>query len=832
MKARTVLSTIAGSLLATTALLPATGARAADTLPTKAPIAVVQDSGWYFFGDVEAGGRFFLNDPNKHGIASQGQPSLGKYYEYSDIRPGPFLNGWLDWGTKNGLWDYNIWADNVGYEDQRYEGNVSKAGEFYLTLGWDQTPHIYSTNALTMYQGLGSNHLTLAPGLSNSLFNAAGCVRVVGKPPTGCTTANPGAASNAAQTPQEAAIQNIINNNVYTTDIGIRRDTASTSFRWTPTDAWDVNVDYSNMHRHGSQVEGVVFSPGTSGVVAQVPKPVDDTTQNFGINGEYKGSSPWGQLFTLKVGYAGSLYRDEWNSYTVDNPFCATGSGPGECARGGSPSSPTALMGLWPDNEAHGFSATAGVDLPWQSRYMGTITYTMMRQNDAFLPFTNQPLVYTNAGNTILGAPPALPASSLNGAINNFLSNNVITTQIAPTLKNKFTYRYFDMDNNTPELLFGNWVVTDVKLATVTSATYAPVNSLSISYTKQNVGDELVWSPDKHWTLGGAYGFERYNWTRADANITNENTGRLFIDYKPWTWLTSRASWNFGARRYDNYDYLGYVGTFQWQGGTCPTGAGCNTQYNQAMRQFYLDNRDRDVLRYSLQMNVLRGLTVTPTFIYQEDDYRLDATQVGLTRSQAVKGGIEVGYALDPQTTLLFSYMNEQYRQRLRFSTASGLAAITSANTWHSDIIDNVNTFMGAVNWTPIPEKLDLRLAYTLSLSKDHQPINSDAGATPVPGSTGTGGQFPDVRGQWSRLEATAKYTFDKEVVRSWGINGQAYAKLRYVWEHNSVDNFDQDIMAAYMSPLINNTGFMTWMAYDNPNYNVHLFGASFGVRW
>ena len=71
------------------------------------------------------------------------------------------------------------------------------------------------------------------------------------------------------------------------------------------------------MHRWGTQVDGVVFSPGTSGVAAQVPKPVNDTTQNFGVNGEYKGTSPWGKLFTFKLGYAGSVYEDHLSSYTV-----------------------------------------------------------------------------------------------------------------------------------------------------------------------------------------------------------------------------------------------------------------------------------------------------------------------------------------------------------------------------------------------------------------------------------------------------------------------------------------------------------------------------------
>ncbi len=159
---------------------------------------------------------------------------------------------------------------------------------------------------------------------------------------------------------RSAAIQRDITNNLYITDIGIRRDTGAAAFRWTPTDAWDINVDYCHMHRHGTQVEGVVFSPGTSGVAAQVPKPVDDTTQNFGINGEYKGTSPWGKNFTFKVGYAGSILSGRPGIPTRCRIRSAPPAPVPANARGGngSPSSPLALMTLWPDNQANGFNAT------------------------------------------------------------------------------------------------------------------------------------------------------------------------------------------------------------------------------------------------------------------------------------------------------------------------------------------------------------------------------------------------------------------------------------------------------------------------------------------
>ena len=236
------------------------------------------------------------------GIKSQNGQALGKYYEYSDIKPGPFGQFWLNGQTKDGLYNFNVWGDNVGYNDQRYEADVSKAGEHYFDVIWDQTPHVYSTNALTLYSGIGGPALVLPPGLSNTLFDD--CRMHEGRRPSAagvCTSGNPLRRSE----PQSSAT---ITNNLYTTDIGIRRDTAAVAYRWTPTDAWDINVAYMNMHRWGTQVEGVVFSPGTSGVAAQVPKPVNDTTQNFGVNGEYKGTSPWGKSFTFKLGYAGSIF--------------------------------------------------------------------------------------------------------------------------------------------------------------------------------------------------------------------------------------------------------------------------------------------------------------------------------------------------------------------------------------------------------------------------------------------------------------------------------------------------------------------------------------------
>ena len=231
------------------------------------------------------------------------------------------------------------------------------------------------------------------------------------------------------------------------------------------------------------------------------------------------------------------------------------------------------------------------------------------------------------AGNPAIpvNSTAALPAQSLNGNINTLLVNNVITSQITPDLKFKASYRFYDYDNGTPELRFADWILTDVASAKAFFGFLAPVQSISISYNRQNAGSELTWRPSREWNFGAAYAFERYNWVRADVNATNENSGKVYVDWKPVSWVTARASVLAAQRRYDNYNYLDYVGMAQW-----PTGANV-TQYSTAYRQFMFDNRDRTRAQASLAVDVFHGVTLTPTFSMRDDQYRLDpTTEVGL----------------------------------------------------------------------------------------------------------------------------------------------------------------------------------------------------------
>jgi hypothetical protein len=222
-----LISCAAGALLM--GLGPIVSSALAADIPVKAPPIVVEDTPWWTHGFIEFGGRGFVNDPPRGGHIWQGQGSLAKYYEYSTIKPGAFGDFFVAAGSKNGLYEIDAWGYNPGYSDQRYNAYWSKAGEQYLNFQYDQTPHIYSTSASTLFTGIGTNALTLAnPAIGQQMF-AAG--------PPGAANAWPATATAGAGATNSlnkgAAIAPIINQNLRSI-IAIRRPITGTSGPTTP----------------------------------------------------------------------------------------------------------------------------------------------------------------------------------------------------------------------------------------------------------------------------------------------------------------------------------------------------------------------------------------------------------------------------------------------------------------------------------------------------------------------------------------------------------------------------------------------------------------------
>jgi MtrB/PioB family decaheme-associated outer membrane protein len=745
--------------------------------------------GWWTHGVVEFGGRDFVNNPQKSGLTAFGGKSLSSYYEYSDIAPGPFGDFDVATGTNDGLYQLEIGGANVGYDDQSFFLDWSEIGVQYFVFTYDQTPHLYSTNALSPYV-VNGDQVTFAPGV-----------------PKTATTA-------ALLAPYAAPVA-----------LGIHRDTASFAYRWTPDEAWDLNLDYSYMSRTGTQPSEVAES--NAKIDTQYAKPVDDSTQNYSANGEYVGMSPWGKRYVFSLGYSGSQYHDN-----ITNVFVQAAPG----------SSSFAIPSTWPSNQANGATATLAADLPWQSRYVGTLEYSAMTQNAAF-PATN-----TGAGGQYL--PEGLP--SLNGEINTTLTDNVLTTKISPFLTAKSTFRYYDFDNATPELaVLGATTGVDTAGSTDDHAA-TTAHTISMGYTKTNAGEALNWRPDRYWNLGAAYGYERYDWTRADVDVTNQNSGSAFIDYDPWIWLTSRASVEYSSRRYENYDYFGYVGDFQWDTPLCsPTAtATCvSDEYANSQQQLMIDNRDVWDANYSVNVIVIPNLTLTPWTKYQDQKYGVDPyTQQGLEDSNSWDFGVDGTYVIDHSLSIMAGYSASYAHEDLVGSTCAGpvgsaptahgatcttlpYAYSNLANALYTNERSVVNTFTTAVRYVPIPGRLDTELRYNASLGVD------DMAVSPVTNLESGTTQFPANNVWFQRVDATATYTFDRQKVAQLGWRGgDVKLKFRYTWESNSQTDWANDPLSPYTTAAQMMTDCGTsgclWMGWFNPDYNVQMVSAALLASW
>ena len=97
--------------------------------------------------------------------------------------------------------------------------------------------------------------------------------------------------------------------------------------------------------------------------------------------------------------------------------------------------------------------------------------------------------------------------------------------------------------------------------------------------------------------------------------------------------------------------------------------------------------------------------------------------------------------------------------------------------------------------------------------------------------------QFPTERGNFQRFSLMARYGFDPAFVRQMGWKGEAYARLRYVYERNHTQNWAIDSLTPYI-PTPDQTNDLTgggrsiFLGAINPNYDAQIVALTFGLKW
>jgi MtrB/PioB family decaheme-associated outer membrane protein len=893
---------LVGTIVVGTAAMSAAFAADMPLVAKSVPEAV----GWYFYGGLEAGGRFVVDEPPSgfgYTHASGGNPpncvvgttatgtiinpnpippgfpqtitkcfltasqtqSRAKFEEYGRIPTAPFLD-WINLqaGTLDGKYAFDIWGRSVGLNNQSYSLDASQIGQQYFSFGWDQTPHLISTSAKTVFGGVGSTFLTVDPSLQTML-----------QPFMLAASLNNQTGANA-----RTDIQAIINNFEHPLTLSTRRDRASVGYWWTPTPDWDFSVDYWNEHRTGVRPTGIPYgwsspkstppgnpSPRPTNPV-EVPQPLDDTTQNAEAKGEYVGQTPWGTRWSTNVVYSGSFYDNSLKQLDVQNPFCSTTTcdviPPNPPPTGAVFFAPNILrLGLYPSNMANAITWNGAVDLPLKGRNVVTVQYNDMRQDDTFV----------NTGTNGLVAPPVtlngVPVTSLDGRVDTLLVNDVFTMRPTNDTKLVVRGRHYDVNNDTPSLHIENWIFGDSGCAsgppdaTGRCPTGNARNSLPISYTKDNASAEASWQPVRWVNIGGAWLWERWDRKFRDVPVTNENMGKVYIDLTPTevpgtTWgVHARGSYLYGERRYDEYNTEEFVEEPGLQ----------FSEVASNMRRFDIANRNRQ--KADVQVDFTPGtiFTISPNFGLRWDDYPDPVfNPLGVRSDHGWNAGVEVAAMLGPRIKLLAAYNYEE--RHLNMAGGSGGANIPGVPlgcpqntptatpnpdniigplcTWMSDITQHYNTFLVAADIKVVPNTFDLRLEAVYTRASEANAFtpcpanNINCNGVAIAGVTDV--QFPTERTNFLRFNAIGQYHVDPVFVRQMGWVGEVVIKTRYTYERNRVDNWAYNNLTPYVGTPDNATttsdaeltggSRSLFLAAFNPNYTAQVVALSAVLKW
>jgi hypothetical protein len=885
-----------------------------------------ENGGVESWGDIEFGGRYFIQRPKDAGTAwltpSIQRPdsqSIAKFEEYGKVPEGAYLERLNIGGqTKDAEYFVDLRAYDVGNNNQRYIFDWAKTGEISGTVSWDQIPHLYSTSAQSIWSG--RNNLTTnvqlgvlagnGYGSAGNTYNGPGLVGGgyngalnVGNTPAGNPVTGPYGFPLYSTSPGQLAggqtVSGLVNAalaaNLHTVQIGIERDKFETDTRWTPSPNWEVRATYSTEHRDGTQLAGVVWGGPGGPERADVPRPIDDTTQQGKLTTERTGKWAYGN-WNVKLTGAISDFNNSVPSFTIQNPFAQiVGPNIGCASNFITPSAPCARESSMPSNQAYTANLTTGVDLPWHSRWMNTVQYQSYQQDDQFMPMTistgtlysantNPPGgggIFAACGGTVAGAlcltpfpgqnqatagslRTLLPEMSLHGDVEILTVNEAITTQITHDLKSTLRYRYYDNDNQTPVKSWA-WASEDY----TNSGDFR--SNFGYSRTQQNASEDLNYHILKNAQIGGSIGWEQINRDKREALTTNEYIGKVYTDVRIEDLGMFRGSYQYSERRYDRYDPRAWYPTLY------PLDNGLNgyefgvLANNWGMRKLDLANRDRDKANMWFSFDnipYLPNLTITPSAGLKFDHYLTDtsrsqtwttcttaactatqqvtAYEAGLLKDNQWNGGIEAAYVFKPGTSIMFAYVRENNDKQL-VGSPSAWNSITgnpaTMSRFYSDMKEDVDTVIVGAN-VALNDSWDFRASYSIAFARENwtaQAVGAVSDCTAA--STFNGGvqnpaapncqPFPTVNTNAQRVDAVLKYKFDSELVNKAGFSGDVYWNLKYSWDHLRINNWQNDLNTPYMY-LVDaaNNGRNISMSGINPNYDIHVVATSLNFKW
>jgi MtrB/PioB family decaheme-associated outer membrane protein len=482
--------------------------------------------------------------------------------------------------------------------------------------------------------------------------------------------------------------------------------------------------------------------------------------------------------FLLSFDYAGSFFNNNSESIIWQNPFRLTHAQAtlpaGALLRGRFAATQAALP---PDNQAHTFTLSGLVLLPLHSKASALVSWGRWRQDEPFLPFTINAAI--TAPNLPAGVAPtslaALPQESLDGEINTL--NQDYAASVRPVQWLQLTARYndYDLDNETPELLFPGYAgfgdsFWRVNITGQPGTAPLPILNEPKSFRRQNARLEGAFRAIESVTWKAAYVYERFSREHRQAPVSNEHGFLTSLSYAPSHVFFAKAGFRYADRTPDSYD----PGTLE---------PPFLRMFDQAQR---LRKQGDLLLSASLSPNT----TISGSWFYLSDVY--DKTFYGLHQQKTYSIAADVSWNFNPSVGLTagWGYDRTGYDY---LSVAKTAVPYNLLNTWARDTRDGVYSVRFGLAGDAREGKVSYQLSYELGLARIFVNTANPFPIVPTDVLNAQAFPFPEVKNQFHDLRLDASYR-----VRP-GIRVGLY----YLLEPFRINDFAHDFIRPYAPELI-----------------------------
>ncbi|MCF6231137.1 MAG: MtrB/PioB family outer membrane beta-barrel protein [Gammaproteobacteria bacterium] len=303
--------------------------------------------------------------------------------------------------------DFNIYSenkylhldgDNLGLDTHQLGLNWGECGLFELSFQHRQITRFSGVNALTPFDGVGSDQLTLPNGFT------------------------PGV------TPGDMSLAEYLK----PIDLATQRNRNRLELVLTPGENWSARIAFFREKRSGSEaLGGVVGIPRRSDNYPLIilPAPVDQSTENIeGTLGYQDPTTQW------ELNYQWSHFSNKDTTLTWDNPYNGRSDYPQQAA-----------ISLNPDNSYYNLGLSGALNFAPRTRLVVAANMGKMRQDSTMLAYTINP-------DTLITDP--LTRSSTQAEVETRRLHLKLSSKPLRRLSLNLGYNYDRSRNNTPVDLF------------------------------------------------------------------------------------------------------------------------------------------------------------------------------------------------------------------------------------------------------------------------------------------------------------------------------------------------------------------------------------------